>query len=296
MKIAIFGRITRSTRYEILNQFLHYLQAEQIEFLIYDEYAQKLAQVPALAPCWDLLNDRFTEAKQISDCDFIYSIGGDGTILDTVRLIGPLNIPIVGVNVGRLGFLAVINQEEVIALTQELLKGNWLADTRSLVQIKSNPDTIFKDVNFALNEVTIHKSNTNEMITVHTYINGAFLNSYWADGLIVSTPTGSTAYSLACGGPIITPQASTFVITPIAPHSLTVRPFIIEDSATLSFEIESRSGQALVALDNRNELIQDTFVISVEKASFTVTLVKSANRTYFQTLRDRLNWGLDSRN
>jgi NAD+ kinase len=195
-----------------------------------------------------------------------------------------------------LGFLASISQHELCAVTDDLIRNAWRDDRRTMVEVEAEPTGIFGDYNYGLNEVTIHKSHSNEMITVHTYINGELLNSYWADGLIIATPTGSTAYSLACGGPILTPQAGAFVITPIAPHSLTVRPIVIPDSSVISFEIESRSGQVIVALDNRTEIVNNNIALAVRKASFDTRLVKLMPRSFYHTLRTRLNWGLDTRN
>jgi NAD+ kinase len=226
----------------------------------------------------------------------MYSIGGDGTLLDAVRLVGKNPIPILGINVGRLGFLTHATLDNLPQLTNELSKNNFLVEARSLIIAETEPHNIFGNENYGLNEVTIHKANSNEMIVIHVYVNGEFLNTYWADGLIISTPTGSTAYSLACGGPIISPRSNTFVLTPIAPHSLTVRPIILPDDIIISFEVESRSGQALVAVDNRTTLVQNHQEIAIRRADFDIQLVRLPNRSYFDTLRYRLNWGLDVRN
>jgi NAD+ kinase len=209
--------------------------------------------------------------------------------------VGTLGIPILGVNVGRLGFLAQTFPKDLIPTTQLLLQNRCKIDERSMLEINSSPIPIFKDAPFGLNEVTLHKSHSNDMIIIHAYVNGEFLNSYWCDGLMISTSTGSTAYSLSCGGPIIMPSSGVFVITPIAPHSLTVRPFIIPNTSVISLEIESRSGQALVAIDSRTELVPDNFEIAVKKANFKAKLVQLPDSNYFNTLRSRLNWGVDSR-
>ena len=239
---------------------------------------------------------RYSRFDELQDAHFVYSLGGDGTLLDALRFTRASEKPLVGINFGRLGFLTTGQQPDIMAITAALRQGNYTIDKRTLLEVKSTNDSIFNGVNFALNDLTIHKANTNEMITVHTYINGEYLNSYWTDGLIVSTPTGSTAYSLACGGPIIMPGSDVIVLTPIAPHSLTVRPFIIPDDAVISFEIESRSGQAFVALDSRTVNVDSRIEIAVQKSSAQAHLVNVDSPSYFQTLRRRLNWGLDARN
>jgi len=211
-------------------------------------------------------------------------------------MVGAIQTPVLGVNVGRLGFLATTNQHELKSITDKLKAGDWLLQTRDMLALQSDPHILFRGYNMALNEVTIHKSNSNEMIIVHVYADGDFMNTYWADGIIITTPTGSTAYSLACGGPIISPQCDTWAITPIAPHALTVRPVIVPTSTVLTFEIESRSGQCLVALDNRNELVQEHVRLTVRKADLQAQMVTFKHHKYFDNLRSRLNWGLDSRN
>ena len=292
MQIALFGRLTKTTQPAVLAEFVAFAREQGVGLRVLAAYADELERAGlALGPHIE----RFEQAEQLSDVSFLYSIGGDGTILDAVRFIGRHNIPVLGVNAGRLGFLASVNQHELQTATLDLLANAWKPDVRTMLSIQAKPQPVFNDNNRGLNEVTIHKANSNEMITIHTYVNGEFLNSYWTDGLVISTPTGSTAYSLACGGPIVSPAAASIVITPIAPHSLTVRPMVIPDHAVISLAIESRSGQALVALDNRTELISDHTELAVRKADVTATLVRLPARSYFQTLRGRLSWGLDSR-
>lgn len=293
MNIAIFGRLTKTTRFDVLGEFFAYLQTTGVQASILASYAEELRTHGLDAATSGIR--RFDTLSDMGSPDFVYSIGGDGTILDAVRFIAHANIPILGVNAGRLGFLASVNQQELQTATADLIVNAWKPDVRSLLSITAKPNPVFADFNCGLNEITVHKALSNEMITVHTFVNGEFLNSYWTDGLIVSTPTGSTAYSLACGGPILSPKTPSFVLTPIAPHSLTVRPMVIPDSAVISFAIESRSGQALVALDNRTELIADSTELAVRRADVGVTLVRLPSRGYFSTLRSRLSWGLDTR-
>jgi NAD+ kinase len=296
MRVAIFGRLTKRTEGEAVRSFFEYLRARGIDYTIYEDYAEELVTLPELAPRADWLRPTFDRLNQIDGADFVVCIGGDGTLLDAALFIGRREIPIVAVNAGRLGFLANAPQRQLPDLFDSLAGNAWRLDPRTMLEIETSPPHIFGDRNFALNEITVHKSNTNEMIVVNVFINGEPMNSYWADGLIISTPTGSTAYSLAVGGPILMPTSEVFVITPIAPHSLTVRPIVVPDTHVISLELESRSGQALLALDNRTELVRDTVEIAVRKAPFQTQLVRFPNQSWFRTLRDRLNWGLDARN
>lgn len=293
MRIALFGRWTKSTNLEVLADFVQYLHAEGIQYNVHADY---VAQMSEHGFEFVGASGTYDTCEALRGTDFLFVIGGDGTILDAVRFVGKAGLPIVGVNAGRLGFLTTVSQYELKAAMQDLTRNAWRIDPRAMLTVETRPDRKFQKCNYGLNEVTIHKANSNEMITISTYINGEFLNAYWADGLIISTPTGSTAYSLACGGPIIAPTAGVLVLTPIAPHSLTVRPLVISDDAVISFEIQSRSGQALVAVDNVTELVDQQTEVAVRKAAFTANLVRLPSRTYFATLRGRLNWGLDQRN
>ena len=231
----------------------------------------------------------------IKEMDFVFSIGGDGTLLDTVCLVGSTEVPILGVNTGRMGFLATVAKENIGDAIQNLLNETYTLEARSLLTLESDK-AHFNGLNFGLNEFTIHKRDTSSMITVHTYINDLYLNSYWADGLIVATPTGSTGYSLSCGGPLITPGARNFVITPVSPHNLNVRPIIVSDESEISFRIEGRSEKFLISLDSRSMPIDASVKLKVKKADFSAKLVKFAPNSYFDTLRQKLNWGFDMRN
>ncbi|MEO1437041.1 MAG: NAD kinase [Bacteroidota bacterium] len=229
------------------------------------------------------------------EIDFLITLGGDGTILEALTLKQDADIPVMGINLGRLGFLASIDKENIHQAIQSLINGAYITDYRTLLQLESNKPLFGKN-NFALNDFTILKRDTSSMIIVHTYINGEFLNSYWADGIILSTPTGSTGYSLSCGGPIIYPNSGNFVITPVAPHNLNVRPFVIPDDCVVSFEIEGRAEHFLCTLDSRFEQIDSTHHIAIRKADFGVKLVRSLNRNFLSTIRDKLFWGHDVRN
>ena len=232
---------------------------------------------------------------ELADIDVVISIGGDGTLLDTISLIGAYETPVLGINTGRMGFLATIAKEEKDVAVIDLLENRYSLEDRSLVKLESSVP-LFKGLNFGLNEFTIHKRDTSSMITVHTYIDGDYLNSYWADGLIVSTPTGSTGYSLSCGGPLISPLAKNFVITPVSPHNLNVRPIVVSDDSEISFKIEGRSEKFLVSLDSRSAPIDASVELKIKKEIFVAKLVKFHNYSFFDTLRQKLNWGYDMRN
>ncbi len=225
--------------------------------------------------------------------DAICSIGGDGTILDTIALVNDSAIPVFPINTGRLGFLAGVPSSYLNNAIIELEKGQYSIEKRALLNLESSKQ-IF-DFNFALNDFVIHKKETSSMIVVHAYLNGEFLNSYWSDGLIISTPTGSTGYSLSCGGPIIFPKSDSFVITPIAPHNLNVRPVVIPDDAVISFEIEGRASSYLASLDSRSESITNEVSMAVKKADFFLHLIRLNDINFMDTLRNKLNWGFDRR-
>jgi NAD+ kinase len=297
MKLAINGRITETTDDQFLERFFSGLRKKHILFKVQENYALQLNQRASFSANPITLSETYRDTAEVASFDFVYSIGGDGTLLETVRRFRRTGIPVLGVNTGRLGFLANTSLPDLEAATEDLLKGTYKLDQRTMMVLETRPQgSLFSEDNVALNDITIHKSNTNEMITVHTYINGDFLNSYWGDGVILSTPTGSTAYSLSCGGPVIMPGTPAFVITPIAPHALTVRPMVIPDHSVISLEIESRSGQALIALDSRTEVIRQKTELAVRKADFTTPLVRVQSSSYFSSLRNRLHWGLDNRN
>ena len=231
----------------------------------------------------------------LKNTDFLFSIGGDGTLLDTLPLVRDSGIPIVGINVGRLGFLSSISKNEICIAIDNIVNGEYHIDKRSLLKV-TKPDNLFSDLNYGLNELSISRKDSTSLIVVHVYIDDVFLNSYWADGIIISTPTGSTAYSLSCGGPIITPGSKNFVITPIAPHNLTVRPVVISDNSTIRIKVEGRDKNFFVSLDSRFEKIDSSIEIEIIKGDFEVNLVRLKNKDFFAAIRDKLKWGLDVRN
>lgn len=294
MKLAIFGRITDRTDIAFLGRFFAFLHERQVAYLVHFPYAEELEGRLAR---WKELVEPYvlTDQMQLDDCDFAYSFGGDGTFLNTAKVVQG-TLPVLGVNFGRLGFLTSVTQEHLMAATTEIMKDMYRIDHRWGIEIDSHPAGLFGEYNFGLNDFTIHKSESNEMITVHTYINGEFLNSYWGDGLIVATPTGSTAYSLSCGGPIIHPNANALVLTPVAPHSLTVRPMILADDCVISFSLETRTGRAMVALDTRTVPVQDNVEIAIRKSKSPIQMVRVQSGNYYETLRGSLMWGSDKRN
>jgi NAD+ kinase len=262
-----------------------------VEIFVTDSFDKQLSSFRSTPLKYWLLESK----EDYEGLDFFLSIGGDGTLLDSVCLIGSREIPILGLNTGRLGFLATVATDKIEESVKNLVSGNYQIESRTLLSLDSNRK-LFHGVNFALNEFTIHKRDTSSMITVHTYIDGKYLNSYWADGLIVSTPTGSTGYSLSCGGPLITPGAKNFVLTPVSPHNLNVRPIIVSDESEISFEIEGRTDKFLISLDSRSTAISSDLKLSVKKEKFSAKLVKLPNDHFFDTLRQKLNWGFDMRN
>ena len=221
--------------------------------------------------------------------------GGDGTILDSVRVISDSEIPVAGINMGRLGFLSGISREKIMPALAAIERGDFLLEKRTLLQLES-PAGLFGETNFALNELTVYKPNVTSILTIKTWINGEFLNTYWGDGLIVATPTGSTAYSLSCTGPIVTPDNESFVITPIANHNLTVRPIVVRDDCEIRIRVEGKEKEFLISLDSRFEKAANPIELVIRKAGFKIHLLRLSDTNFYQTIREKLNWGLDNRN
>jgi len=272
--------------------FFDELANQKIEPIIFHGFFEQIKDsihLPADTKIFSIAED-LTE-----EIEFIISLGGDGTLLDTVTLVRDKKISIMGINFGRLGFLASIGHEEVKTAVQAIAKRTYVVDTRTLIHLDASLP-MFGNVPYALNDFSIHKRDVASMIKIHTYLNGEFLNTYWADGLIVATPTGSTGYSLSCNGPVVFPDSGSFVITPVAPHNLNVRPIIVPDNNIISFEIESRSDQIICALDSRREIVSKNVQLAVKKESFDIHLVRLSENNFLQTLRNKLTWGLDKRN
>lgn len=227
--------------------------------------------------------------------DFFITLGGDGTILEATTIVRDSGVPVIGINLGRLGFLATVEKRQIAHAISRLLRGMYTIEERSMIYLESSLP-LFGDMPYALNDFTILKRDTSSMITIHAFINGAYLNSYWADGVIVATPTGSTGYSLSCGGPIIFPNSGNFVITPVAPHNLNIRPIVISEKSVISFEIEGRAENFLCTLDSRFETINSSHQIAVRRNDFCTKLVRLQDISFLDTLRSKMNWGQDRRN
>jgi NAD+ kinase len=237
----------------------------------------------------------YENPDELCNARLVASMGGDGTLLETISHVGKRRIPVIGINVGRLGFLATVSPERISDMIEALENNQYKIDERTLVKVESNID-LFEGRNFGLNDFTITKTDTASMITIHTYLNDEFLNSYWADGLIISTPTGSTGYSLSCGGPVLVPHSQNFIITPVSPHNLNVRPLVVEDSSVIRLEVKSRSNNFLVSMDSRSRVVDEVTELTVSKADFTARLIKMRDDSFLDTLRSKLSWGLDMRN
>ncbi|EKB50593.1 NAD kinase [Cecembia lonarensis] len=291
MNIVLHGINLEKEFVPYFEQLIKILESRGIRTFFTENFAKSIKKINMLPESFEVLNPE----RGMSDVDFVLSIGGDGTLLDTVIQVGAQETPIIGINSGRLGFLATVAKENIQKAIDDLVAGEFTIESRALVSLEASRP-VFSGMNFGLNEFTIHKRDTSSMIIVHTYINGQYLNSYWADGLIVATPTGSTGYSLSCGGPLITPGARNFVITPVSPHNLNVRPIVVPDESVISFKIEGRSEKFLISLDSRSTAIDATVELKLKKADFSAKLVKFSGYNYFDTLRQKLNWGFDMRN
>lgn len=291
MKIAVHGRTFSESARPFIQGMFDELRDRPIEVQLFAPFRQFLDSMRVAH--YSQLS--YQSASDLFDARLVVSLGGDGTLLETVSLVGARQIAVIGINVGRLGFLATVPPERIADMITALEDGKYRIDERSMLVMESDTD-IFDGQNFGLNDFTITKTDTSSMITVHSYLNNEFLNSYWADGLIVSTPTGSTGYSLSCGGPVLVPHSQNFILTPVSPHNLNVRPLVVEDTSFLSFEVKSRSNSFLVSLDARSRVVDASVKLSIRKAPFAARLVKMLDDNFFNTLRSKLSWGLDMRN
>ncbi len=289
MKIALFGKQFNESFNEKFQYILTFLQSQDCVVYIHKnlfEYVENLAFS---------LGEYTVFEEMVKDADMLLSIGGDGTFLEAALLVEDRNIPILGINSGRLGFLATVAPSEIENALQSVLQKNFEIEERSLIELVS-PKNLIKKSRFALNELGVLKNDTTSMITVKAYVGDEFLTTYWADGLLIATPTGSTAYSLSAGGPIITPTCENFVISPVSPHNLTVRPIVISDGQQVRFEVNCRSSHFLISLDSHSEKVESGTEIVVQKARFTIKVVKFGEISFYKTLRNKLMWGLDKRN
>lgn len=293
MKVAIYGQTYQDDAIKYVGQLLEELQKVNAEVSVEQEFNTLLTSELDTSGF-----GTFTIAGGLdSSFDMFVSFGGDGTILRATTFVRDLGIPIVGVNTGRLGFLSTFKKEEVRLVVQEFVQGAYRTVERSLVSVSADfPIPEFDALNFALNEITVSRKDTTSMITVETYLNDEYLTSYWADGLIVSTPTGSTGYSLSCGGPVIAPSAKSLVLTPIAPHNLNARPLVISDDTTIRLKVSGREKSHLVSLDSRIATLENDQEIVIRKAPFTVKMIEYTSESFLKTLRNKLLWGEDRRN
>jgi NAD+ kinase len=293
MKIAIYGQSADIISKNIFLELLSISKSENIILLIEKKYNSILLKKSKISHNHKL----FSSYEDLDNTvDLMITIGGDGTLLRSITFVRDLGIPIIGINTGRLGFLATLNQELLNIELKKILKGEFNVEERSLLEVNIDNNNDFSDFNFALNEVSVGRKNTTSMIEIKTTLNGEYLNTYWADGLIVSTPTGSTGYSLSCGGPIMTPSSQTFSITPIAPHNLNARPLVISDEIKIELSVEGREESHLLSLDSRINSLKNNVKIKIKKANYKIKLASFKNNSFYKTLRSKLLWGEDRRN
>jgi NAD+ kinase len=292
MRIAIYSRGIENNQQKDMELLLKELDSHKVETVFFQDFFNKFYSSIDIKGKYTT----FSSSADLDDTiDCIISLGGDGTLLDTVSLVKDKGIPVLGVNYGRLGFLANIGKEELHSAVEALVKRTYVLDKRTLIHLDANIP-LFGDVPYALNEFSLQKKDSSSMIKIHTYLNGEFLNTYWADGLIVATPTGSTGYSLSCNGPVVFPDSSTFVITPIAPHNLNIRPIIVPDNNIISFEVEGRTDSFICTLDSRRHVVPKEVQLAVKKETFSINLIRLNENNFLQTLRNKLSWGFDKRN
>lgn len=292
MKIALFGKEFKDEQSSFFQTLIDELKANQVELCFYKPFYDKISAGINLPKQLTFFSSHLDLLK---NTDMLFSIGGDGTLLDTIPYVRGSGIPVLGINLGRLGFLSSISKDEISIALQHLFEGRYSLEKRALLRLYS-PKDIFGDLNFALNDLTIYRKNTTSLIVIHVFVDDKFLNTYWGDGLIVATPTGSTAYSLSVGGPILTPGSQNFVIAPIASHNLTVRPIVIQDSSEIRIKIEGREEKYLMTMDSRHTAISKNDELVINRCDFTINLIQMENQDFFSTIREKLMWGKDRRN
>ncbi|MDA9127107.1 NAD kinase [bacterium] len=293
MKIAIYGQSVDKISKNIFLEILNISKNQNLVLFVEKKYNSVLLKKLKTNHNHKVFSSYNDLDKSI---DMMITIGGDGTLLRSITYIRDLGIPIIGINTGRLGFLATLNQELLNIELKKILKGEFDVKERSLLEVSVDNNDNFSDFNFALNEVSVGRKNTTSMIEIKTMLDGEYLNTYWADGLIVSTPTGSTGYSLSCGGPIMTPSSQTFSITPIAPHNLNARPLVISDEIKIELSVEGREKSHLLSLDSQIISLKNNVKIKIKKANYKIKLASINNNSFYKTLRNKLLWGEDRRN
>ena len=292
MLIAIYGKSLNNYNANPIQRLIAKLEEAGAELCVHEDFYTIIKEKIKFTSIISFFKD---EKILLKRPNFFCSIGGDGTMLKTITLVGASEIPIIGINTGRLGFLSGISIQDIESAIDKIFAGDFDLDKRSLVRLESVNNPYLRS-NFALNEITIHKNDNTTMMTIHAWVNGEFLNAYWADGLIISTPTGSTAYSLSCGGPLVMPDSANFIITPISPHNLNVRPIIISDKDVVTLKVEARNKNFLVTLDSRQEVFDADEELTILREKFEINLVRLKGNDFMSTLRQKLMWGIDKRN
>ena len=293
MKVAIFGQYYQNDTRPIIRDIFVFFNKNNVELVVEEHFLKILYEEKIVGKQYKT----FASYKDLdSSFDILISIGGDGTILKAATFVRNSGIPILGVNAGRLGFLAKVQKENIESFLQIVLEKKYTISERTLLSMESTPVNTEIAINFAMNEVSVSRKDSTSMITIETYLNGEYLNSYWADGLIIATPTGSTGYSLSCGGPILTPEVKGLVITPIAPHNLNARPLVIPDDTEIKLKVSGREAQYLVSLDSRITSVSNNAELVIKKAPFKINMVEILEETFLKTLRNKLLWGEDKRN
>ena len=294
MKVAIYGQYYQNSTEPIINDIFVFFNKNNVEMIIESHFLMMLNERKIVENKYKT----FTSHTELdSSFDMLISIGGDGTILRAATLVQDSGVPILGINAGRLGFLATVQKENIATFLQLVLDKKYTISKRTLLSLSSSsPNKSIEEMNFAMNEITVSRKDTTSMITIDTYLNGEYLNSYWADGLIISTPTGSTGYSLSCGGPILTPDVKSLVITPLAPHNLNVRPLVVPDQTEIRLKVTGREANYLVSLDSRVTSVKNESTLTLKKTPFEINMVEIQGETFLKTLRNKLLWGEDKRN
>jgi len=293
MKVGIFGQSNNETTIKYVQELVDLCRQNNVSIVFEENLFKSFHQLA------DYKNvETFSEYDDLNrELDYFFSVGGDGTFLRSITFIRDLEIPIIGINTGRLGFLANIQKDSIRSSYEQILKGQFAVQKRSLLQVRAEGGVNdFGNVNFAINEITITRKNTASMISVDTILDNEFLTTYWSDGLIISTPTGSTGYSLSCGGPIISPSSKNIILTPIAPHSLAVRPLVIPDQTEIELQIDSRADEVLLTLDSRMYTLNNKSKVFIKKCPFQIMTLQLKDQTFIKTLREKLLWGEDKRN
>jgi NAD+ kinase len=294
MKVAIYGQYYQNSPEHIIHDIFIFLNKNNVTMIIESNFLKILSEKNIIEQEYPTF-ESFTELN--SSFDMLISIGGDGTILKAATLVRDSGVPILGINAGRLGFLATVQKENIAKFMRLIIDKKYSISKRTLLSLSCLPDNeAIQDINFAMNEISVSRKDTTSMITIETHLNSEYLNSYWADGLIIATPTGSTGYSMSCGGPILTPNVNSFVITPIAPHNLNARPLVVPDETEIRLKVSGRDDHYLVSLDSRIISVKNETILFIKKSPFQINMVEIPNETFLKTLRSKLFWGEDRRN